>query len=134
VIDCYAQVHRITTSQGLQLFRHGGILVDRNATLAELGLQDHERLFLERKKEHPLKVNICISDADGVQTFFKMKRRAPMRKLFAAYADRKQLLEESLEYRIPGSSTGALDPERTATENGLQDWDMIIVEEVRVEV
>eukprot|EP00818_Percolomonas_sp_WS_P001850 CAMPEP_0117439286 /NCGR_PEP_ID=MMETSP0759-20121206/2488_1 /TAXON_ID=63605 /ORGANISM="Percolomonas cosmopolitus, Strain WS" /LENGTH=96 /DNA_ID=CAMNT_0005230999 /DNA_START=142 /DNA_END=432 /DNA_ORIENTATION=+ len=51
-------------------------------------------------------INIRVCSADGSETFFKIKRSTPLRKLMDAYCKRQGLSRDSVRFTFDGNRIG----------------------------
>jgi small ubiquitin-related modifier len=102
-----------------------------NETPADCGLKDEDEIEVRKEPTYGNLDNVitlCIKDLmDDEKILFKVKNTTVFHKMFYAYADKKNVNVQSLQFTLDGSR---LNPNYTPADYGLKDEDTINVRKV----
>lgn len=98
---------------------------DNDTPVAGTGHQGHQEPNTPKSiQESPSHVSIRIIDDNGTEVYFKLKTDTQMKKVFAAYCERKAIGMESIRFVFNGSR---VSPESTPKSLEMEDNDIIDV-------
>lgn len=77
---------------------------------------------IEPKQEAPTHVSIRVIDSNGTEVYFKLKKDTQMKKVFAAYCERKAVEYDSIRFLFNGDR---ITPDSTPSSLKMEDNDVI---------